>query len=132
MLKRKENIILTKTDAFSDRIVRLARYLQVEKHERILRDQILRSGTSIAANTAESRNAQSRADFISKLSIALKEADETQMWIKKLYVGNYINEKGYESLTQDVVEIIKILTSIIKTSKGLQSPSASNRDSSNP
>ena len=118
MLEQRENIILTKTDAFSDRIIKLAKYLKNEKHEHIIRDQILRSGTSIAANAIESKNAQSRADFVSKLSIALKEADETSLWIKKLYVGEFIDQKGYESLTQDVTEIIKILTAIIKTCKG--------------
>lgn len=119
MLKRKPNIIIEKTDAFSDRIIKLSQYLEEEKHERIIRNQILRSGTSIGANTAESQNAQSRADFINKLNIALKEADETMFWIKKLHTGRYINQKGYDSLATDVVEIIKILTSIIKKSKGL-------------
>lgn len=119
MLYRKENIILSKVDAFSDRIIRLGKYLKEEKHEQILRNQILRSGTSIAANTVESKNAQSRADFIGKLNIALKEADETKKWIKKLYVGEYIDQRGFESLDRDVTEIIKILTAIVKTSKRL-------------
>lgn len=77
MLQRKENIIQIKTEAYAARIVKLYTYLRDVKHEQTLSKQILRSGTSIGANTAESRNAQSKADFINKLSIALKEADET-------------------------------------------------------
>ena len=117
MLQRKDNIILTKTDEFSDRIVRLHRYLQTTKGEFVFSKQILRSGTSIGANVAESRNAQSGADFVSKLSIALKEADETEFWLKKLLTGHFITERQYDSMFNDNEEIIKILTKIIKTMK---------------
>lgn len=79
--------------------------------------QLLRSGTSIGANVAESRNAQSTPDYISKLSIALKEAEETKYWINNLYVGGYMSEKEYNSIYNDSVEIIKILTSSIKKVK---------------
>ena len=79
--------------------------------------QILRSGTSIGANVVESRNAQSGRDFVSKLSIALKEADETAYWLKKLLAGNYITTTQYKSMSNDNEEIIKILTKIIKTMK---------------
>ncbi len=87
--------------------------------------QIYRSGTSIGANIAESRFAQSTPDYISKLSIALKEANETDYWIENLYKGQYINEKEYESIHHDVDEIIKLLVSSIKTCKkkyGLLTP----------
>ena len=79
--------------------------------------QIYRSGTSIGANIAESTNAQSEADFISKLSIALKEANETEYWLERLFNSGYINQKGYLSLKYDNTEIIKMLVSSIKTVK---------------
>ena len=93
-------------------------YLTNEKNEKIISKQVLRSGTSIGANISESRNAQSTADFINKLNIALKEADETLYWIKNLYNGDYLNEKEYESIHKDADELVKILTSSIKTLKG--------------
>ena len=85
--------------------------------------QILRSGTSIGANVAESINAQSPADFVSKLNIALKEADETYYWLKKLYTAEFITTKEFESMEKDNIEIIKLLTSIIKTKKSNMTPS---------
>ena len=117
MLPRKENVIQEKADAYSDRIVRLYQYLTTTKHENVFSKQILRSGTSIGANVVESRNAQSGRDFISKLSIALKEADETAYWLKKLLAGNYITTTQYKSMSNDNEEIIRILTKIIKTMK---------------
>ena len=117
MMPRKENVIQEKADAYSDRIVRLYQYLTTTKHENVFSKQILRSGTSIGANVVESRNAQSGRDFISKLSIALKEADETAYWLKKLLAGNYITTTQYESMSNDNEEIIRILTKIIKTMK---------------
>ena len=117
MLPRKENVIQEKADAYSDRIVRLYQYLTTTKHENVFSKQILRSGTSIGANVVESRNAQSGRDFVSKLSIALKEADETAYWLKKLLAGNYITTTQYKSMSNDNEEIIKILTKIIKTMK---------------
>ena len=79
--------------------------------------QLLRCGTSIGANTRESKNAQSRGDFLSKLSIALKEADETAYWLDLLQATDYIDKKLFESLNSDCTEIIKMLTAIIKTLK---------------
>ena len=117
MLKRENNILLTKVDAYSNRIIRLYKYLKDEEKEFILSKQLLRSGTSIGANIAESQSAQSSADFIHKLEIALKEAKETHYWLEKLLVGEYINEVGYKSMSNDNVEIIKLLTSIIITKK---------------
>ena len=117
MLPRKENVVQIKTEAYGDRIIKLYQYLITEKNERVMSTQILRSGTSIGANTSESRNAQGGKDFIHKLSLALKEADETEFWLKKLLKGQYISEVGYESMHKDNEEIICLLTSIIKTMK---------------
>ncbi len=117
MLQRKDNVIQDKTAAYATRIVKLYQYLVKVKHEQTLSKQILRSGTSIGANTAESRNAQSKADFISKLSIALKEADETAFWLKALHDGNYITTRQLQSMLGDNTEIIRILVKIIKTTK---------------
>ena len=117
MLKRENNILLTKVDAYSNRIIRLYKYLKDVEKEFILSKQLLRSGTSIGANIAESQSAQSSADFIHKLEVALKEAKETHYWLEKLLVGEYINEVGYQSMSNDNIEIIKLLTSIIVTKK---------------
>ena len=92
-------------------------YLTSNKQEYVISKQIFRSGTSIGANITESRNAQSTADFIHKLSIALKEADETLYWIKNLHEGGYINEKEYKSIYSDADELVKMLVSSIKTLK---------------
>ena len=117
MLKRENNILLTKVDTYSNRIIRLYKYLKDVEKEFILSKQLLRSGTSIGANIAESQSAQSSADFIHKLEVALKEAKETHYWLEKLLVGEYINEVGYKSMSNDNIEIIKLLTSIIVTKK---------------
>lgn len=116
-MQRRENIIQLKAENYGGRIIKLYQFLVDAKHELIFSKQILRSGTSIGANVAESRNAQSSKDFVSKLSIALKEADETEHWLNMLFHGNYITEKQYESMHHDNEEIIKILTSIIVTMK---------------
>ena len=92
-------------------------YLDEEKRERIMSKQLLRCGTSIGANTRESKNAQSRTDFMSKLNIALKEADETEYWLDLLHETQYLDDKVYKSLNDDCSEIIKLLTSIIKKLK---------------
>jgi four helix bundle protein len=112
-----ENAILNKSRNFAVRIVKCYRFLSETKHEHILSKQLLRSGTSIGANARESRNAQSRSDFTSKLSIALKEADETAYWLDVLHSGDYINDNMFTSLNNDCQEIISILTSIIKRLK---------------
>ena len=117
MLPRKDNIILAKSDVYSNRILKLYQYLTDVKHEFVISKQIVRSGTSIGANIVESRNAQGAKDFINKLNIALKEADETEFWLKKLLYGDYITPIQYESMYQDNDEIVKILTKIIKTMK---------------
>lgn len=84
MMERKESVLKNKSESFAKRIIRLYQYLMNVKHETVISKQIYRSGTSIGANIAESRLAQSELDFISKLSIALKEAEETEYWLKSL------------------------------------------------
>ena len=109
------NIIQDKSRAFAIEIINCYKYLVEEKHEYVLSKQLLRSGTSIGANTRESKNAQSKNDFLNKLSIALKEADETDYWLDLLHATNYIDDMKFETLANDCNEIIAILTSIIKT-----------------
>ena len=106
-----------KSFLFSVRIVKPARYLQEEKREYILSKQLIRSGTSIGANVVESQQAQSRADFISKLSIALKEACETNYWLRLLQATDYLSDSEFSSMIADCKELEKILTSIIKTTR---------------
>lgn len=113
----KENIIADKSLDFAVRIVNFYKFLCDEKKEFILSKQILRSGTSIGANIRESRNAQSTADFISKLSIALKEADETQYWLEVLAKSEIIKSEQVSKLNSDLNEIIAILVSSIKSMK---------------
>ena len=116
-MKVKENTIQDKSLSFAVRIVKLCRYIREEKHEYELASQLLRSGTSIGANVSESKNAQSRSDFINKLNIALKESDETSYWLTLLYKADILNEQQFESIHNDCSEIIKLLTTIIKTTK---------------
>ncbi len=116
-MKREESILKEKSEVFSKRIVRLYKYLTQQKDETIISKQIYRSGTSIGANIAESKFAQSPPDFISKLSIALKEANETEHWLKNLLYGDYITERQYTSMFNDNEELIKILVKSIKTLK---------------
>lgn len=112
-----DNIILEKSKAYAIRIINLYKYLSEEKHEKILSKQLLRSGTSIGANCREASRAQSKADFISKMNIALKEADETAYWLELLNETDYINDKQFENIYNDNEELIKLLVSIIKTAK---------------
>ena len=112
-----ESIIDKKSKAFALRIIKLYKQLREVDKELVLSKQILRSGTSIGANARERKNSQSKADFINKLSIALKEADETQYWLELLYESAIINENIFCSLNNDLKEIIAITTSSIKTAK---------------
>ena len=109
------NIILEKSKQFAIRIIRLYQHLKTEKQEFILSKQILRSGTSIGANTREGVNAISTKEFILKLNIALTEAKETEDGLELLMETNYITNEQFESIYSDCSEIIAILTSIIKT-----------------
>ncbi len=102
---------------FGCRITRLFQYIteDAEYKEYIQSKQIYRSGTSIGANVRESKHAQSEADFLSKMSIAYKEADETDYWLNLLHDNGYLDDKQFESLENDITRILKILTSIVKT-----------------
>ena len=114
------NIIAEKTKQFAIRIIKFAKFLRQEGVvDVIIVRQLLKSGTSIGANTRESSNAQSKDDFIHKLSIALKEADETAYWLELLVGAEEITRQQIDSLHSDLREIIALLTAIIKTSKGL-------------
>lgn len=112
-----DNFIADYTEDFGLRIVNLYKYLRKEKKEYIMSMQLYRSGTSIGANVAESKNAQSKADFISKLSIALKEAGESDYWLKLLLKSQTINKIEYDSIKNDLNIIIGTLIKIIKTTK---------------
>ncbi len=125
METRKENILLKKSEAFATRIVKLYQYLINEKHETVISKQIYRSGTSIGANVAESEHAQSGIDFTHKLSISLKEANETRYWLNTLHNSNYIDDTGFNSMKEDVEELIRILVSSIKTMKRKNDPAIS-------
>jgi four helix bundle protein len=102
---------------FAIRIVNLYKFLVYEKKELVMSKQILRSGTSIGANIREAEHAQSRADFINKLNIALKEANETEYWLELLLRTEYINRSQYDNINKDCIEVNRLLISIIKTSK---------------
>ena len=115
----KENLLKDLTFKFAIRIVELSRSLQELKKEWILSKELLRSGTSVGALVREAEFAQSRADFISKLSIALKEANETQYWIELLKESNLLEVESFESLNSDLKLIIGLLVKSIKTTKGL-------------
>ena len=105
---------MDKSFAFSVRIVNLHKYLCQEKKEYTISKQIYKSGTSIGANIAEAKRAQSTADFVAKMKIALKEANETQYWLRLLFETKYITDREFKSVHDDLVEILKILTSICK------------------
>ena len=114
---KTDNQILTDSKAFAIRIIKLYMYLKENKQEYILSKQILRSGTSIGANVRESVNAQSLMDFINKMNIALKEANETEYWLELLNETSFIDEKQFSSINNDCSKIVGTLTKIIKTAK---------------
>ncbi|MGC9524186.1 MAG: four helix bundle protein [Limnospira sp.] len=113
----KENPLKDKSYAFVIRIVRLSQYLQKQKKEFILSRQVLRSGTAIGALIREAEFGQSKADFINKMSVSLKEANETEYWISLLKDTNYIDDRMFSSIESDCKEIIAMLVSTIKTAK---------------
>ena len=118
IMKNGKNVLREKSYAFALKIVELSKELNEQKKEYILSKQILRSGTSIGAIIREAEYAQSKADFISKLSIALKEANETDYWLSLLKDSGYINESKFYELNKLCSEIIKICIASINTSKG--------------
>ena len=113
----EKNVILEKSKAFALRIIRLYKYLAETKNEYVLSKQILRSGTGIGANAKEGVNAQSKADFYSKMFIAYKEANETEYWLELLHESGYIEDPSFDSIYADCKELIKILAAITKTRK---------------
>ena len=106
---------------FSLKIIRLYKFLCEEKKEYVLSKQVLRSGTAIGALVRESEHAESKPDFIHKMGIALKEANETEYWLELLFKSEYIGRMEFESMQKDIQEILKLLISIIKSSKSLNS-----------
>ena len=113
---KTDNIILDKSKAFALRVIKAYKYI-IEKKEYVLSKQMLRSGTSIGANVKEAVRAQTTPDFVAKMSIALKEASETEYWIELLVESEYLTEEAGDSLKNDCVELIKILTAIINSTK---------------
>lgn len=117
-----ENAIADKSKRFALRIIRLYQFQRKEKRETVLTRQILRSGTSVGANIREAARAQSEADFYAKLSIALKEAEETAYWLELLYESGYLSKTGFDSLYADCQELLRLLVSITKTLKTRRGP----------
>ena len=114
---KTENIILDKSKKFALRIIKLYKYLCLEKKEFVMSKQILRSGTSIGANVREGNRGQTKPDFITKMSIAYKEADETSYWLELLHESGYLNKESFESIYEDNLELLRLLSSIIITSR---------------
>ncbi|MDO4201776.1 MAG: four helix bundle protein [Bacteroidales bacterium] len=112
-----DNIVADKSVDFAIRITNCYKYLVREKREDIMSKQLFRSGTSIGANIHEGIQGQSRADFVSKLNIALKEASETSYWLVVLHKANFLEEKLFNSLKEDLDEIMRLLIASIKTAK---------------
>lgn len=115
----KESILKSKSFALAVRIVRLYKYLSEQKTEYVLSKQVLRSGTSVGAMVCEAEYSESKADFAHKMGIARKELNETLYWLELLLQTQYITQTEYNSLSADAIEIIKILTTSIKTAKNI-------------
>jgi len=111
-----KSLVLDKAIKFALRIVKLHRYLSEEKHEYVLSKQILLSGTHIAKFIKDSLQADSKQSFTGDMQIALKKASETEFWLLILHEGEYLEEKPYNSINEDCVELIKMLTTTVKTS----------------
>jgi four helix bundle protein len=110
-----DNVIVDKSFDFAVRIVNLSKYLVEQQKEYVLSKQLLRSGTSIGANVFEAQRGQTKADFTAKMCIALKEANETDYWLKLLHRTEYLTEAQYTSIYEDMQEILGILTAICRT-----------------
>ena len=115
-----ESITKDKSKLFAVRIIRLYQHLTNKKREFVISKQLLRSGTSIGANVREANQGQSKKDFISKMNIALKEADESEYWIELLHETDYLTDLEFKSIIADCKELNKLLTAIIKSSKKKQ------------
>jgi len=117
MVSNRENILREKSYVFALKIVQMYKEIVEQKKEFVLSKQVLRSGTSIGAMIRESEYAQSKADFVNKLSIAIKEANETDYWLNLLLDSKYITQRQYDELSPPCIEIIKIATASINTAK---------------
>ena len=114
---KMENEVYDLSKAFALRIIKLNIFLRNEYREYVLSKQVLKSGTSIGANISEALMAQSRADFLSKMHIALKECNETKYWLELLYQAEYLPEAAFESICGDCRSLLRLLISIVKTTK---------------
>lgn len=113
----KENIVKNKSFEFAIRVVKLYQFLCDQQKEFVLSKQLLRSGTSVGAMVREAEHAETKKDFIHKMAIAQKEINETMYWLELLQQTQYLNNEQFESVNNDALEIIKLITSIIKTAK---------------
>jgi len=116
----KEDPLGEKSFAFALRIVRLHRHLQNEYREFVLSRQLLRCGTAIGALVREAKYAQSKPDLLHKLSIALKEANETKYWLELLWQSDYLDERSYRTIEPEIEELLRLLIASTKTLKGIQ------------
>ena len=112
-----KNIVLDKAIAFALRIVRLYKYLSEERKEYVLSKQVLISGTYVAKHAKDATQADSKPVFAHEMQISMKRAYETEFWLLILHEGEFLGDKEYNSINEDCVELIKILTAIVKTSK---------------
>ena len=117
MNSKEKNVLVQKSYAFALRIIKAYKFLSGHKREFVLSKQLLRSGTAIGALVSEAKFAQSRPDFINKLSVALKEANETLYWLNLLHDSNYINKDSFNSIYLDCNELVSLLVKIVKTTK---------------
>lgn len=113
----RENIVKNKSLDFALRIIKLYKILVDEKREFVMSKQLLRSGTAVGALIREAEHAESKADFIHKMAISLKEANETEYWIELLFQSEYLDENSYKSIQSESKELLKLLISIVKSSK---------------
>ncbi len=114
---KTDNVVVLKSKSFALRIIKLYQFLCGEKKEFVLSKQLLRCGTSIGANVKEAIRGQSKADFIAKLAISLKEASETEYWLELLHESGYLTDTQFSSIHADCIELLKLLTAIINTTK---------------
>ena len=113
----KENNLQDKSFLFAIRVVNLSKYLIAKKKERIISKQIIRSGTSVGAMVREAEHSESKKDFIHKMAIAQKEINESIYWLELLYATKYLKKEEFDSINCDAIELIKIITTIIKNTK---------------
>ncbi len=114
---KRDNAVVERSKAFALRIIKLYQYLCEQKREFVLSKQLLRCGTSVGANVREAIRGQSKADFVAKLNISLKEASETEYWLELLHESDYLSDAQFSSIHADCVELLKLLTAIINTSR---------------